>query len=85
MLQTKFVTDVWARFGMDDSQEVKTPANPTAAYANSATKPDETPCDLRLYKSLIGSLMFAAVCTRPDITFIIGVLSRFNEHQTNSH
>jgi hypothetical protein len=29
------------------------------------------------YASLIGSLMYAQVCTRPDITYITGMLGRF--------
>ena len=29
------------------------------------------------YASVIGSLMYAQVCTRPDITFIVGVLGRY--------
>jgi hypothetical protein len=32
------------------------------------------------YASAVGSLMYAQVCTRPDIAFIIGLLGRF---QTN--
>lgn len=29
------------------------------------------------YASLVGSLIFALVCTRPDIAYSVGVLSRF--------
>jgi hypothetical protein len=29
------------------------------------------------YASVVGSLIYAQVCTRPDIAFIIGLLSRF--------
>ena len=29
------------------------------------------------YSSAIGSLMYAQVCTRPDIAFIVGMLSRY--------
>ena len=29
------------------------------------------------YASAVGSLMYAQVCTRPDITFVIGVLGRY--------
>jgi hypothetical protein len=29
------------------------------------------------YRSLIGSLMFAMVCSRPDIAYALGVLCRF--------
>ena len=29
------------------------------------------------YSSTVGSLMYAQVCTRPDIGFVVGVLGRF--------
>ena len=29
------------------------------------------------YASVVGSLMYAQVCTRPDIAFIVGVLGRY--------
>ncbi|XP_038896396.1 secreted RxLR effector protein 161-like [Benincasa hispida] len=29
------------------------------------------------YSSVVGSLMYAQVCTHPDITFIVGVLGRY--------
>ena len=30
-----------------------------------------------LYSSAVGSLMYAQVCTRPNIAFAVGVLGRF--------
>ncbi|XP_058787990.1 secreted RxLR effector protein 161-like [Vicia villosa] len=29
------------------------------------------------YASVVGSLMYAQVCTRPDLAFIVGVLGRY--------
>ena len=29
------------------------------------------------YSLIVGSLMYAQVCTRPDISFVVGVLGRF--------
>ena len=29
------------------------------------------------YSSIVGSLMYAQVCTRPDIAFVVGVLGKF--------
>ena len=33
-----------------------------------------------LYASIVGSLMYAQTCTRPDISFAVGMLGR---HQSN--
>jgi len=47
---------------------------------NHLVKADEDvePQDPRLYQSLIGSLMYLATCTMPDIAFAVGVLARFS-------
>lgn len=29
------------------------------------------------YSSVVGSLMYAQVCTRPDIAFVVGMLGRY--------
>ena len=29
------------------------------------------------YASVVGSLMYAQVCTRPDIAFVVGMLGRY--------
>ena len=37
------------------------------------------------YASAVGSLMYAQVCTRPDITFIVGMLGRYVSNPGPSH
>ena len=37
------------------------------------------------YSSVIGSLMYAMVCTRPDIAHAVGVVSRFLENPRKEH
>ena len=37
------------------------------------------------YAALIGSLMYAQVCTRPDIAYIVGVLSRYLSNPGSDH
>ncbi|XP_062026089.1 secreted RxLR effector protein 161-like isoform X2 [Rosa rugosa] len=41
--------------------------------------------DKRPYARLVGSLMYAQVCTRPDIAFSVGVLSRYQSNPGNEH
>jgi hypothetical protein len=38
-----------------------------------------------LYASLIGSFMYAQVCTRPDITYITGMLGRYLSNPGMNH
>ena len=37
------------------------------------------------YASAVGSLMYAQVCTRPDIAFIVGVLGRYLSNPRQAH
>ncbi len=37
------------------------------------------------YQALIGSLMYAAVATRPDVAFMVQTLSQFNTSHTAAH
>ena len=37
------------------------------------------------YVSVVGSLMYAMVCTRPDIAHIVGVLSKYMSKQRKEH
>ena len=37
------------------------------------------------YSLVMGSLMYAQVCTRPDIGFVIGVLGRYLSDSSQSH
>ncbi|GAV88375.1 hypothetical protein CFOL_v3_31798 [Cephalotus follicularis] len=65
-----------------------------STWGYSECKPIETPCDYNKklsamnqleYSKLIGSLMYVMSCTRPDIAFTIGMLSRFTSNPSNEH
>ena len=54
--------------------------SPTPMQAKLLLRPhdeDETPFTSVLYRQIIGSLIYFMLCTRPDIAFSIGVLSKF--------
>jgi hypothetical protein len=37
------------------------------------------------YSSVVGSLMYAMMCTRPDISFVVGMMSRYQANPGQSH
>ena len=37
------------------------------------------------YSSLVGNLMYAQVCTRPDIAFVVGMLGRYLSNLGSQH
>ena len=37
------------------------------------------------YSSAVGSLMYAMLCTRPDICFVVGLVSRYQSNPGREH
>jgi hypothetical protein len=68
------------RFGFEDLKPISTPMDPqlklSQAQALSTTEEHAVMRDVP-YREAVGSLMYAALGTRPDIAFAITTLSRF--------
>ncbi|KAK4590671.1 hypothetical protein RGQ29_021012 [Quercus rubra] len=62
--QAEYVKKILSKFNMNEAK----PSLKTKEERNHMSK---VPC-----ASVIGSLMYAMVCTRPDITHVVGVVSR---------
>jgi hypothetical protein len=74
-----YIETIIKEFGMDESRVASTPIPPNT-YLSPYDSPEPDNLDLVLqskYRSLIGSLMFAAVYWRPDIAQATAHLSRF--------
>ena len=73
--QSTYLKKVLDRFDMTDCKPASLPMNP--GVANSLQPFDGTadPKTIKWYQSAIGSLMWPAVHTRPDIAYSVGVLS----------
>ena len=81
MTQKKYIEDVLQRFGMQDSKTVTTPLDGSVKLSKEMEpKSAEEIEKMRKvpYQSLIGSLMYLAVSTRPDIAYAVSSLSQFN-------
>ena len=73
--QKTYLENVLKRFGMQDCKPVSTPMESTARYEKLAD--DEKPVNTREYQAIIGSLTYASIATRPDLSVAVGVLSQF--------
>ena len=65
---------------MSDCKPVSTPLEMKSSKKSEAEERDiieGTP-----YQNLIGSLMYLAICTRPDLSYALSYLSQFNKHPT---
>lgn len=86
--QEKYITEVLERFGMKDLKPVVTPL-PDHFHLSSEMCPDtQEDKDFTKYipySSAVGSLMYAMICTRPDISHAVGVVSRFMSNSSKAH
>ncbi|KAI3742653.1 hypothetical protein L1987_60345 [Smallanthus sonchifolius] len=79
--QSKYVKDILSRFTMEDCTPYDTPI-PVNHKLNS--DPDGKEVDCRLYRAMIGSLMYLTA-SRPDIMFAVCICSRFQAKPKDSH
>ena len=79
--QKKYVMEVLERFEMDKSNPVQNPIVPGEKLQKdeNGVKVDST-----YYKQIIGSLMYLTA-TRPDVMFVVSLISRYMEHPTKIH
>jgi transposase InsO family protein len=85
--QSAYVHTLLKRHGMADCNSTSTPMETAAAHDLMAAA-DSYQASLTLtrdYQSIIGGLMFAATCTRPDIAFAVNRLSRYCANPTEAH
>eukprot|EP00253_Pinus_taeda_P020540 PITA_20540 len=86
--QRKYVETILQRFNMQDSKPVKVPILVVVSLsAEQCPKTQEEEEDMSCvpYASAAGSLMYALVCTRPDIAHAVGVLSKFMSKPGKEH
>jgi hypothetical protein len=86
--QSQFITNLLQEHGLSDSKPVSTPLNPGSRLSTSmCPQNDAEALEMRQYPyiSVVSSLMYLAVTTRPDIAYAAGVLARFNSNPGLAH
>jgi len=69
--QSQYIKDILERHGMANCHPVKTPIE-SGLFLSVLIEPE---VDVTIYQQLIGSLMYAMVCTRPNISYAVGVVA----------
>ena len=81
--QKQYIMDMIQKYGLTDAKTVSSPADlnvklrkddRVSKQVNSVT-----------YQLMVGSLLYAAIDTRPDITQAVGAVSKFNANPTEAH
>jgi hypothetical protein len=81
MKQSHYVENILNRFVFSDSKASPTPYDPTLKLHKNRGQGIN---QLR-YSQIIGSLMYLAGATRPDISFAVNKLSRFTSNPESDH
>ena len=81
--QGQYIEKMLKRFGQTEAKPVSIPADLNVKLQ----KEDGVsgPVDTVTYQSIVGSLLYAAITTRPDIAQAVGVVSKFCANPTQSH
>ena len=77
--QSSYIDKVLARFSMQDSKKGLLPTRHGIILSkDKCPKTPQEEEDMRQipYASTVGSLMYAMLCTRPDICYAVGIVSR---------
>jgi hypothetical protein len=81
MLQPTYIKRILVQYGMQDSRPASTPMV-ESFFAHLEAEVDTTVVEQTLYQQIIGSLLYLALNTRPDILTAVCILSRFTSAPT---
>jgi hypothetical protein len=81
LLQSHYVEKVLSRFGFSDCKPAPPPYDPSVLLRKNWRRARD---QLR-YSQIIGSFMYMARATRPDISFFVSKLSRFVSNPGDNH
>lgn len=70
--QQRYAEKILERFEMQDCRVRETPCEQKLDYSEDAPKM----LDVRKYREVVGSLIYLATCTRPDLCFFVSKLSQ---------
>ena len=81
--QVDYLDKVVERFGMSNARGAQTPL--TGGYKPVESQDQCTPEFRQKYQSIIGSLLYIMLGTRPDITYAVTKLAQFSVNPSNEH
>lgn len=79
--QEAYARSILRRFGMDSCKPSITPMV-EGFFAGLNLDNDSSPVEIQLYQQMVGSLLYLALKTRPDILASVLILARFQQAPT---
>jgi hypothetical protein len=84
--QRHYIESLLVKYGLADAKPLTTPMDPNVTLRKTPADAPPAPADLRAqYQSMIGGLMYAAICTRPDIAYAVTALSQYSSNPGPEH
>ena len=81
LTQSHYIEKILKKFNHSDCNPTSTPFDPSIKLI----KNEGEPLSKLEYAKVIGCFMYAMTCTRPDIAFAVGKLSRYTSNPSNLH
>src|SRR5579859_4934380 len=81
--QSGYNRTILERYGMQNSKPASTPLSSGARLTKATAT--EVLADQKEYQSMVGSLMYAMLATRPDLAQTIQQISQFSQKPTKTH
>ena len=83
MHQSKYIEKILSKFQMDDCNPKYVPCDLSTSKIDFV---DSEPFEnVRLYREIVGSLVYLMTCTRPDLSYVVTKLSECLEKPTHAH
>ncbi|RVW20147.1 Retrovirus-related Pol polyprotein from transposon TNT 1-94 [Vitis vinifera] len=86
--QRAYIERILKRFNMHNFKSTKAPIVKGDKFSKAqCPQNDDEREEMKTipYSSVVGSLMYAQVCTRPDIAFVVGMLGRYLSNPGSQH
>jgi len=85
--QQKYTKEILSKFNMLNCNPIYTPLEYKLNLLSGSkeTQHEDSTSSKIPYQEAVGSLMYLSQCTRPDITYAISYLSRFNQNPNQTH
>ena len=85
--QASYIAKILKKYGMQDSKKGQPMRHGIALSKDMSPKTLEEVDSMRKipYASAVGSLMYAMLCTRPNICYSMGIVSRYQSNPRLKH
>jgi Reverse transcriptase (RNA-dependent DNA polymerase)/Integrase core domain/GAG-pre-integrase domain/Zinc knuckle len=86
--QRSYIQSIIERYGLTDAKPVSMPLDPHALLSKEQCPSTTEECGAMRdvpYREAVGSLMYAALATRPDIAYAVHHLARFGDNPGKPH